>query len=645
MANVIERGSRRARAFNEEQTDENFTSLPRKDPDIFSFDKSNAMHLESKSRRNSLYRDSTVVVKYPSSLPNLSLSTSSGGEHIHILNQVSSDLELKKGSFDHLLWFLIVNVVLLNFTIGFCYGLLPGMLLQLNKASHTEVEFAVSVSIMDFFAFLSLIAFEWIGYLRTHGRRQIILIGSFCLVVGSVICLLFHDDLTHLAFLGGRSLLGIGMGLLSFILPFYIFEILTFINRTRLLCYFIANYLFGFCIGIWTCYAMVSGNLPTVLIIQSILCCVVLTVSYLIIVETPYWLLSNNFDLEGFIAITNLYNNGDINHPKVKREYQRIKQAIPFSTNQENDARDIFANSKKKLLIMLSLSTFTVVNGTTLFNIFMPVIVNFKDTTETLLVTASIFTVHVLALMGQIYLHLINKLNQKQILLLSIPMLMIILLFLIISNIPNISCLLIAFFQIIIGFTWAPISVTYLFEVAAAGSEFRLILTAMTLRFLINAAFEFIAGYLIWNNPGNTRWIYLFNLTCIGISFYFIRKYYYDTIRLPLEDVGDTNNNGEIVADEESVIEIIPSSSIRSFNASRTSNLIEPPTIEDVANFKKHQTEEDKVVLKNLRRGSENISIFVNKFIRRNGMSSRSDDAESNAISYGSIDSHNRSSL
>lgn len=229
-----------------------------------------------------------------------------------------------------LLYFTLVFVLLGVFLFGFDQGVMSGVLslptfnAYFNHPSRAEI--AIMVAILELGAFVSSLFVGRIG--DVIGRRRAIRYGAMVFVVGGAIQT-FARRMPDLIF--GRVISGLGVGVLSAIVPVYQSEVSAPTNRGRMGCVQFTGNIMGYMSLIWVDYgsSLLEGNISwrLPLSVQCIMGLMLVIGSY-IIVETPRWLLLADKDVEGLIVIANLHLKGNTDARAAKEEYQAIKRDV-----------------------------------------------------------------------------------------------------------------------------------------------------------------------------------------------------------------------------------------------------------------------------------------------------------------------------
>lgn len=200
----------------------------------------------------------------------------------------------------------------------------PHFIAYFNNPSRAEI--GTMVAILELGALLSSLLVGKIG--DVIGRRRTIRYGALIFIIGGLIqtCARKMLDLVF-----GRVISGIGVGILSTIVPVYQSEVSAPKNRGRLGCIQFTGNIVGYSSSVWVDYVCSALSSNYSWRIPLFIQCIIGSMLYLgsfIIVETPRWLLSSDNDVEGIIVIANLHSKGDTNASHAKDEYQAIKKDV-----------------------------------------------------------------------------------------------------------------------------------------------------------------------------------------------------------------------------------------------------------------------------------------------------------------------------
>lgn len=274
-----------------------------------------------------------------------------------------------------LVYFTSVFVSLGVFLFGYDQGVMSGIITghffrdYFNQPSRAQV--GTMVAILEIGAFCSSLVVGKIGDII--GRRKTILYGSMIFFVGGALQT-FASGMPMM--LLGRITAGVGVGMLSTIVPIYQSEISPPHNRGKLACIEFSGNILGYATSVWVDYfcsfiqSDYSWRLP--LLMQCVMGAL-LGIGSLVIVESPRWLLDNDHDEEGIVVIANLYGGGDIHNAKAREEYREIKMDVLLQRQEgEKSYRDMFRRYRTRVFIAMSAQAFAQLNGINVISYYAP---------------------------------------------------------------------------------------------------------------------------------------------------------------------------------------------------------------------------------------------------------------------------------
>lgn len=234
--------------------------------------------------------------------------------------------------------FVSLFVSLFGYEQGVCLGILTFRTFTLYFGHPSPTIVGLVISILEIGAMVSSLLVARI--LDSYGRKRTILLGTFVFLIGGVLQT-FAPNL--IVFGAGRVISGLGVGVLSTIVPLYQCEISPGHERGKLVCVEFSGNIAGYALSVWVdyfCYfiqwwgdapeneslffAHLLWRLP--LFIQ-VLIALVLLVGGLFIVESPRWLLDTDRDQQGFNVLCLLYDL-DPDKTRAQREFLLIKNSI-----------------------------------------------------------------------------------------------------------------------------------------------------------------------------------------------------------------------------------------------------------------------------------------------------------------------------
>ncbi|KAF4584350.1 sugar porter (SP) family MFS transporter [Ophiocordyceps camponoti-floridani] len=274
-----------------------------------------------------------------------------------------------------LLYFTSIFVSLGVFLFGYDQGVMSGIITGpyfIDYFDHpSKAHVGTMVAILEIGAFIASLIVGRVGDII--GRRRTILYGSCIFFVGGAL----QTFSTSMAMMMvGRIVAGLGVGMLSTIVPVYQSEISPPHNRGKLACIEFSGNIIGYTTSVWVDYGCgfiesdLSWRVP--LLMQCVMGAL-LGLGSLIIVESPRWLLDNDHDEEGMVVIANLYGGGDIHNAKARDEYRDIKMNVLLQRQEgERTYSDMFRRYRTRVFIAMSAQGLAQLNGINVISYYAP---------------------------------------------------------------------------------------------------------------------------------------------------------------------------------------------------------------------------------------------------------------------------------
>jgi sugar porter (SP) family MFS transporter len=267
--------------------------------------------------------------------------------------------------------FVSLGVFLFGYDQGVMSGIITGPFFNRYFDQPSKAQVGTMVAILEVGAFASSLVVGRVGDII--GRRKTILYGSIIFFVGGAL----QTAATSMAMMMlGRIVAGLGVGMLSTIVPVYQSEISPPHNRGKLACIEFSGNIIGYTTSVWVDYfcgfieSDVSWRLP--LLMQCVMGAL-LGLGSLIIVESPRWLLDNDHDEEGMVVIANLYGGGDIHNAKARDEYREIKMNVLLERQEgERSYSDMFRRYRTRVFIAMSAQALAQLNGINVISYYAP---------------------------------------------------------------------------------------------------------------------------------------------------------------------------------------------------------------------------------------------------------------------------------
>ncbi|KAL2129411.1 hypothetical protein VTI74DRAFT_7839 [Chaetomium olivicolor] len=274
-----------------------------------------------------------------------------------------------------LLYFTSIFVSLGVFLFGYDQGVMSGVITGPYFISYfhdpSHVAIATMVAILEIGALISSLMVGKIGDII--GRRKTIFYGSCIFLVGGGLQTFARNMAMMMV---GRFVAGLGVGMLSTIVPVYQSEISPPHNRGKLACIEFSGNILGYAASVWVDYfcGFIEGNLSWRLpLLMQCIMGALLALGSLIIVESPRWLLDNDHDEEGIVVIANLYGGGDIHNPRARDEFRDIKMNVLLQRQEgERTYSEMFKRYGRRVFIAMSAQALAQLNGINVISYYAP---------------------------------------------------------------------------------------------------------------------------------------------------------------------------------------------------------------------------------------------------------------------------------
>lgn len=269
--------------------------------------------------------------------------------------------------------FVSLGVFLFGYDQGVMSGIITGDYFKEYFGHPSSAQVGAMVAILEIGAFISSLIVGRVGDII--GRRRTILYGSCIFFVGGALQT-FATGVSMM--LAGRIIAGVGVGMLSTIVPVYQSEISPPHNRGKLACIEFTGNIVGYTTSVWVDYfcgfikSDMSWRLP--LFMQCVMGAL-LALGSLIIVESPRWLLDNDHDEEGIVVIANLYGGGDIHNHNAREEFRDIKMDVLIARQEgERTYSEMFKRYGTRVFIAMSAQALAQLNGINVISYYAPLV-------------------------------------------------------------------------------------------------------------------------------------------------------------------------------------------------------------------------------------------------------------------------------
>ncbi|KAK5660910.1 hypothetical protein OQA88_12283 [Cercophora sp. LCS_1] len=451
-----------------------------------------------------------------------------------------------------LIYFTSIFVSLGVFLFGYDQGVMSGIIIgdyfmdYFDQPSKAQI--GTMVAILEVGAFISSLMVGRVGDII--GRRKTILYGSIIFFIGGA---LQTFALNMPMMMMGRIVAGLGVGMLSTIVPVYQSEISPPHNRGKLACIEFSGNIIGYTSSVWVDYfcgfikSDMSWRFP--LLMQCIMGAM-LGLGSLIIVESPRWLLDNDHDEEGIVVIANLYGGGDIRNERARNEFREIKMNVLIARQEgERTYSEMFKRYYKRVFIAMSAQALAQLNGINVISYYAPYVFGQAGWTghDAVLMTGINGITYFLSTIPPWYI--VDRWGRRPILLTGAVAMVISLsaisyfMYLDVPSTPVMVVILVMIYNAAFGYSWGPIPWLYPPEILPLKIRSK----GASLSTATNWAFNWLVGELTPILQELITWrLYLVHAFFCALSFVVVYFLYPETCGVRLEDMdalfGDATN-------------------------------------------------------------------------------------------------------
>lgn len=436
--------------------------------------------------------------------------------------------------------FVSLGVFLFGYDQGVMSGIITGPYFKEYFNNPTRAQVGAMVAILEVGAFISSLMVGRIGDII--GRRRTILYGSMIFFVGGAMQTLATGFEMMLV---GRVIAGLGVGMLSTIVPVYQSEISPPHNRGKLACIEFTGNIFGYATSVWVDYfcgfitSNMSWRLP--LMMQCIMGAL-LGLGSLIIVESPRWLLDNDHDEEGIVVIANLYGGGDIHNSKAREEFRDIKMDVLIQRQEgERSYSEMFRRYRTRVFIAMSAQALAQLNGINVISYYAPYVFESAGWVghDAVLMTGINGITYLLSTVPPWYI--VDSWGRRPILLSGAAMMtgslamISYFLYLDIKQTPMLVVIFVMIYNAAFGYSWGPIPWLYPPEILPLSIRSK----GASLSTATNWAFNWLVGMMTPILQDIIHWrLYLVHAFFCASSFVIVYFIYPETCGVRLEDMG-----------------------------------------------------------------------------------------------------------
>ncbi|KAK1782849.1 hypothetical protein QBC45DRAFT_483034 [Copromyces sp. CBS 386.78] len=412
----------------------------------------------------------------------------------------------------------------------------------------TSAQIGTMVAILEIGALISSLMVGRIGDII--GRRKTILYGSCIFFVGGALQTIATDMAMMMT---GRIIAGLGVGMLSTIVPVYQSEISPPHNRGKLACIEFSGNIIGYTTSVWVDYfcGFIEGNLSWRLpLLMQCVMGALLGLGSLIIVESPRWLLDNDHDEEGIVVIANLYGGGDIHNPRARDEFREIKMDVLLARQEgERTYSEMFKRYSRRVFIAMSAQALAQLNGINVISYYAPLVFESAGWVghDAVLMTGFNGITYFLSTIPPWYI--VDRWGRRPILLTGAVAMVLSLsaisysLYLDTPWTPSVVVGMVMIYNAAFGYSWGPIPWLYPPEILPLKIRSK----GASLSTATNWAFNFLVGEMTPILQELIHWrLYLIHAFFCAVSFVIVYFLYPETCGVRLEDMdtlfGDATN-------------------------------------------------------------------------------------------------------
>lgn len=435
--------------------------------------------------------------------------------------------------------FVSTGVLLFGFEQGVMSGLLTNKHFKDYFGDPSSTAIGTMVAILEVGALVSSLLSGKIS--EKFGRRRSIRYGSLTFAIGGILQAM-TPSFTLLTV--ARFISGLGVGLLTSVVPVYQSEISPSKHRGRLACVEFTGNIIGYSSSVWADYfcSFIDGHMSWRLPL-SIQCLIALALYFgsYVIVESPRWLLNHDHDAEGIVVIADLTTGGNVQDERARSEYREIKEAVLLHRLEgESSYAYMFKRYKRRVLIAMSSQAFAQLNGINVISYYAPLV--FEQAgwigRDALLMTGYNSIIYVLSTIPPWIL--VDKWGRRPILLSGAIIMGVALTCISYAMYVNTETtrhwvvIFVIIFNAGFGYSFGPIPWLYPPEIAPLSIRSKL----ASLSTASNWAFNWLVGEMTPILQELITWrLYLIHSTSCFISFFVVYLFYPETAGVSLEDM------------------------------------------------------------------------------------------------------------
>lgn len=269
--------------------------------------------------------------------------------------------------------FASLGVFLFGYDQGVMSGIITGPYFKAYFHQPTSYEVGTLVASLELGALVTSLACGKLADI--FGRKNTLFWGAIIFSVGGTIQT-FTTGFNSM--LVGRIVSGLGVGVLSMIVPTYQSEISPAENRGKLACIEFTGNIIGYASSVWIDYfsSYIKSDLAWrfPLSLQAVIG-TTLAVGSMLLPESPRWLLDHDRDEEGMRVLADLHGRGDPTEPRAKLEFREIKENVLYLRAQgDNSYLRMWNQYRYRTLIAMSSQAFAQLNGINVISYYAPLV-------------------------------------------------------------------------------------------------------------------------------------------------------------------------------------------------------------------------------------------------------------------------------
>ncbi|KUI68060.1 High-affinity glucose transporter [Cytospora mali] len=206
------------------------------------------------------------------------------------------------------------------------------------------------------------------------GRKRCVRLGGFIYFFSAFIQIFAPG---FAVFIVGRTIQGIGVGILSMTVPIIQTEIAAPHARGLMVGIEYTFLIAGYMLSCWVDYGFyfllpdhMSWQGP--FIIQIALAFILLVMSFFL-PETPRWLAKNGFMQESLQTVADLHSNGDTEVESVQQVFLQIQEAVVYEANLGKSSwKEMFTLYRKRTIVGITAQMFAQLNGINIVSFYLP---------------------------------------------------------------------------------------------------------------------------------------------------------------------------------------------------------------------------------------------------------------------------------